>query len=124
MYDDGAMHRLPKETDLSFLLGKTVEQVCLGQFQTQVHLNAASISIEGKHALILAEENREIVWERSAFPADGISKLLGQTLSRVSVIEDGTIDLSFSSGDRLLVFDDSDQYESYQITCGSLTIIV
>jgi hypothetical protein len=27
MYDDGTMHGLPKTVDLTFLIGKTVEQV-------------------------------------------------------------------------------------------------
>jgi uncharacterized protein DUF6188 len=118
------MYGISKNTDLSFLLGKIVEQVCLGQFQTQVHLEDASIRIESKHTLAFADGAREIVWERTGFPSDGISKLLGQTLTGVSVVEDGVLELAFSLGDRLLVFDDSDQYESFHIVCGKLHMVV
>jgi hypothetical protein len=118
------MYGIPKTTDFGFLLGKVVEQVCLGQYQTQVHLDDASISIECKHALFVAEGLREIVWERDEFPSEGISHLLGQTLSEVAVEESGALELTFSQGDRLSLFDESEQYESFQITCGDRWIVV
>jgi hypothetical protein len=40
------VHGIPKTIDLNFLLGKTVEQVCLGQYQTQIRLDDGSIFIE------------------------------------------------------------------------------
>ena len=44
------MYGIPKSLLIfSFLLGKTVEQVCLGQYQTQIHLDDANVSIECKH---------------------------------------------------------------------------
>lgn len=89
--------------DLSFLLGQTVEQVCLGQHQTQLRTKDASILIECKHSLLIPEENREIVWERSVFPSDGISKLLSQAVSSASFIAERTLELSFASGIQLLV---------------------
>src|SRR5579863_1397804 len=118
------MHGIPKTTDFSFLLGKMVEQVCLGQYQTQVRLDNANISIECKHTLFVAEGSREMIWERDEFPSEGISKLLGQTLSRVAVEDSGALEFTFSSGDRLSLFDDSEQFESFQITCGGLEIVV
>jgi hypothetical protein len=118
------MYGLPTTTDLSFLVGKSVEQVCLGQYQTQVHLEHASISIECKHVLVTTDENRKILWERTGFPSHGISQLLGQTVLQALVIDEGILELSFSRGDRLLLFDDSDQYESFQINSGSQNIVV
>ena len=118
------MYGVPKTTDFSFLLGKTVEQVCLGQYQTQIHLDDANVSIECRHALFLAENSREVIWRRDEFPSEGISKLLGQTLSRVTVGDSGALELTFSQGDCLSLFDDSEQYESFQITCGDIWIVV
>ena len=117
------MYGIPKTIDFSFLLGKMVEQVCLGQYQTQIHLDDANISIECKHTLFIAEGLRKITWERDEFPSEGISKLLGQTLSRVAVEDSGALEFTFSKGDRLSLFDDSEQYESFQITCGDLFIV-
>jgi hypothetical protein len=118
------VYGIQKNADFSFLLGKTVEQVCLGQYQTQIHLDDANISIECKHTLFVAEGSREIIWERDEFPSEGISKLLGQSLSRVAVEDSGALEFTFSQGDRLSLFDDSEQYESFQITCGVLWIVV
>jgi len=109
--------------DLTFLLGQTVEQVCLGQYQTQVRLEDATLSIECKHSLVLPPGNNEIVWERSEFPSDGISKLLGQTVSSASFIGEKTLEVLFSPGIRLLVYGDEDQVESFQIACGDVWII-
>jgi len=50
--------------------------------------------------------------------------LLGQTVLQALVIDEGILELSFSRGDRLLLFDDSDQYESFQINSGSQNIVV
>jgi hypothetical protein len=116
------MHGIPKTTDFSFLLGKIVEQVCLGQYQTQIHLDDANISIECRHVLFVAEGSREIVWDE--FPSEGISKLLGQTLSGVTAGDSGALEFTFSAGDRLSLFDDSEQYESFQISCVDREIIV
>ena len=116
------MYGIPKTTDFSFLLGKMVEQVCLGQNQTQIHLDDANISIECRHVLFVAEGSREIVWDE--FPSEGISKLLGQTLSGVTIRDSGALEFTFSQGDRLSLFGDSKQYESFQINCGDREIIV
>jgi hypothetical protein len=118
------MYGISSTADFSFLVGKMVEQVCLGQYQTQIHLDDAYLSIEGKHTLLRAEDHTEITWERDRFPSDGVSQLLGQTLSEVSVNEGGPVEFRFSQGDRLLIFDDSPQYESFQIRCGNLWIVV
>lgn len=118
------MYGIPKTIDLSFLLGKMVQQVCLGRYETQIRLDDANISIECRHTLFVAQDSQEIVWERDKFPSEGISKLLGQTLSGVTVEDSGALELTFSQGDRLSLFDDSEQYESFQITCGDLWIVI
>ncbi|HVZ18816.1 MAG TPA: hypothetical protein VG897_16995 [Terriglobales bacterium] len=117
------MYGIPEATDLAFLLGKAVEQVCLGRFQTQVHLDDANISIECRHILYRVDSLKEVLWERDEFPSEGISVLLGQTLSAVTNGSNGALEFAFSNGDRLSLFDDSEQYESFQITCGDRHII-
>ena len=116
------MYGLTGTLDLSFLLGGTVIQVCLGQYQTQVRLEDAVILIECKHTLVTAEGTT--VWDRGAFPSEGLSRLLGQTVSQASVLDERTLELTFSAGDRLLLVDDSDQFESFQSTTESIYIVV
>ena len=116
------MYGIPKTTAFSFLLGKTVERVCLGQHQTHIYLDDANISIECRHVLFVAEGSREIAWDE--FPSEGISKLLGQTLSGVTIGDSGALELTFSQGDRLSLFDDSEQHESCAISCGDPEILV
>ena len=118
------MFGIRNASDFSFLLGKTVQLVCLGQYQTRIHLEDANISIECKHRLFIVEGSKEIVWERDEFPSEGISKLLGQTLSEVCLGANGALELTFSKGDRLSLFDDSQQYESFQVGYGDRPIVV
>lgn len=116
------MYGLTGTIDLSFLVGETVMQVCLGRYQTQVRMDDATIAIECKHTLVTADG--ETVWNRSAFPSEGLSRLLGQTVSKVSVLDERTLELTFSAGDRLSLVDDSDQYESFQIATDDKYIVV
>lgn len=118
------MHGLPKHTDLGFLIGKQVFHLCFGEYHTSIGFDHVAISMEGKHVYSIAEENRVVVWERGSPPNADLLRLLGKVVSEAAVIEVGTVELSFSQGDTLRLFDDSTQYESYQISSENRSIVV
>ncbi len=123
MLEFSEVHGLSTSTDLSFVVGKRVDHICYGLYTISIGLEDSAISVEGKHAYTAANE-RQTLWERGSPPSTDLLGLLGTEVVNASVIEDGTVELSFSRGDRLLLFDDSDQYESYQIQSGNHLIIV
>jgi hypothetical protein len=51
-------------------------------------------------------------------------KLVGATVTRARGVKDGTLTLEFDNGASLIVFDASDQFESYTITRPGETIVV
>jgi hypothetical protein len=70
---------------------------------------------------------REWVWK----PEPGASQIAAQTLTLLSATIDrfeghanGTLELVFSNGCRLTILDSNSEYESYDITRPSQTIIV
>lgn len=111
-------------SDFSFLIGHQVNQVCFGEYQTQIQLLPASISFECKHVLTISKDNRVIVTEGEAPPNTNLVCLLGSTLTAAQVVEEDVLQLIFSNGDRLTLFDDSPQFESFQIQCGDIFIVV
>jgi len=108
------MHGFSEDSDFNFLKGSTVEQVCLGQYDTQLHLNpGGSLRMEGSYVHRFGI--REIHQDRSSCGPNELHRLLGQTITGLSVLPPRSLTLSFSNGDELMLVDDSDQYESFLI---------
>jgi len=119
------MHGFSKSTSFSFLKGLTVEQVCLGQYQTWIHFDrSAGFSMEGQYVHDIPTENRQIVQARSSCGANELYRLLGQSVTDALVISDETLRIAFSNGDSLSLIDDTDQYESFVITSGQLSMVI
>ena len=120
------MYGLSKDTDLSFLNGREVEQVAIGVYQIHFGFDEdVRISVEGQFAYFDGQE--EWVWK----PEPGAARiaartvsLLGATIKTFDGKEDGTLSLAFSNGQRLTIVDNSKQYESYNITRPGQTIVV
>jgi len=118
------VYGLSKDTDLSFLSGQEVTQVAIGVFQVQFHFDKdAIISVEGEFQYF--SENSSSHWHQGTPEAAAPAlRLLGSSIQKVDGKEDGTLDLTFSNGDRLVVKDNSEQYESYTIAGGPRGTIV
>lgn len=119
------MHGFRDSSDFAFLRSLEVEQVCLGQYQTQIHFYPQGrISIEGQYVHGITSEGREIVQLRSSCGPNELYRLLGQSVTDVVVLCDTTLRLSFSNGDTLALIDDTDQYESFIISFNHLEMVV
>ena len=116
------MHGVPADLDLEPLVGSTVIQIGIGQFQVQLHFagsggtSTGSISIEAHWELhrpdgTLLDHSQEH-FERDCYR---IHVLLGMHVSAFSLASPRSFTLSFASGHCLTVFDDSPQYESFSI---------
>ena len=117
------MYGLDKGTDLAFLLGRTLIQVCVGLYQVILNFDGdVTISIEGRFEHEPPSETRH----RGGVPeaAKSLVDLLGKEIRGVEVGDGGTLQIWFSGGDLLSLLDSNATAESYQIQGPSEDIIV
>ena len=111
------MYGVPVDLDLGFLHGAVLVQVCLGQYQVQFHFHpVGSISVEGgwelRDAAGVVIDRRHDGPDRPPFQ---LHRLLGRRVAGSEVSAPAWFALRFEGGEVLRVFDDSPQYESFQI---------
>jgi hypothetical protein len=118
------MYGLKREVDLTFLRGREVVQLAIGMHQVIFNFDEdISISIEG--AFEYSSHASCSVWRPGApLIAAATVNLLTTRVEAVDGHEDGTLDLKFSNGDRLLIRDTSREYESFQISRRGGIIVV
>lgn len=100
------------------LRGGEVQQVCVGAFDLQFHLHpSGNISIWAKCELRDSDGAVADVWdgEKRSSKFCAFIDLLGATVADVSIDNSTTFRLRFADGRQLLLFDDSQQYESFSI---------
>jgi hypothetical protein len=118
------MYGIEPTADLSFLREKTLIQVCFGPYDLQLRFaeEDTSISIQSTvgygrpdgdflRRTIGKDEGRSSILEDPCPLLD----LLNQRVVGVSWTSDGTTSLEFENGSRLQIYDDSRQFESYNI---------
>jgi len=107
------VYGLPGDFDASPFVGRTLDLVSFSA--NTIHFNFdddVSITVEGTydHITPSGEAECEVPVEHSA-----LMQLVGESVLIAEASEDGTLDLLFSNKQRLIVYDNSDQYESYKI---------
>lgn len=123
--DNRNVHGFSADADFGFLRGLTVEQICLGQYQTQIHFNnGTSMSMEGRYVHQMPSGNRQVDQPPSSCGPNELFRLLGAAVISATVISPDTLRVHFSNGDILLLMDKTDLYESFQFRTGDLLIIV
>jgi hypothetical protein len=102
---------------LVYLKGAEVQQICIGKHDLQLRLHPDGvICIWSRCELVAADGTTADTWvdgnrsERFRF-----CDLLGGTISDVLVVDDKTLTLEFTDGRRLILFDTSDQHESFSV---------
>ena len=124
------MYGLPIDTDVSFLRGALLTQVCVGQNELILNLYPESpysqpVSIMfTAFARLVGPDVEELIAEESLQIAPALLQLLGSTVSSVSILPPGTLRLIWTSGHVLDVIDSEEHYESYTITNGNRVIVV
>jgi hypothetical protein len=118
------MYGLDPNIDLSFFKNRELIQVAIGLYQVIFAFDEdVTLSVEGKCEY--RSSNNSSVWTPGApTAAASFVALLGQTVTDLCRKNDSTLELTFSSGDRLAVFEVGKEYESYQITRPGETIVV
>jgi hypothetical protein len=108
------MHRIPKELDLSSVIGECTTQVRVGQFDLQFTFGPVNFVVESP--VHLFRNGKQVaLWEESMWPEPGFFDIMNSKVIRCEVIGDRLIVFEFENGLEMHLEDSSDQYESMQI---------
>jgi hypothetical protein len=109
--------------DLSFFVGATLTQVCLGENDLGLNFDHPFIRVMMQSDFGTRALDQEAMRHDLAL-GHLLRSFLLREVSSAAWAELGTLILTFVGGDQILVFDDSDQFESYTINHGEQTIVV
>jgi hypothetical protein len=112
------MYGLPKNFDLTTLKGRHLELICFAAYSVYLHFeNHLLITVVGAFRHIMAGE---VVGDPGRFPLSEsrLMRLLTHEVKEIQGQTDGTLHLTFSNGDTLVIFGDNGPYESYHIKHG------
>jgi len=128
------MHGVPADLDLTRFIGLDLNQICLGPFDLGFHFyrgaSSGTICVEGSWRLTDAKGNTIDESDGRVGDAPGnrsrgkwrLRDLLADTVQSGQVDPPRSFSLTFASGRRLTIFDDSDQYESFSIQPGAIYV--
>jgi hypothetical protein len=108
------MYRIPKELDLSPVVGEFTTQVRVGQFDMQFTFGDVNFSVTSPVDLFRAGQ-LVAHWEEGRWPEPGFFDIMNTDVTRCDVVNDRLIVIAFENGIEMHLVDNSDQYESMQI---------
>jgi hypothetical protein len=109
------MYRIPKDLDLSPIVGEFTTQICVGQFDLQFTFGSVGFMIESPVNIF---RNGKLVahWEEGKWPDPGFYDVMNAKVTRCDVVNDKLIVIAFENALEMHLEDNSDQYESMQIS--------
>ena len=109
------MYRIPKELDLSAVIGQVTTQLRVGQFDLQFTFGGVNFSVQSPVNLLQA--GKQVAhWEPGKWPEAGFFDVMNSEVARAEIVHDRLIVLGFANGVEMHLVDDSDHYECMQIT--------
>jgi hypothetical protein len=119
------MHGLPTDFDFNVLIGHLLELLCFSQNTISLNFSGdVMITIEGGFSYSRDPTNVPPKVLQVPVVESDVMALLGQTITKASGDERGTLTLEFGNGARFMCYDDSTQFESYHIVIGDKEIHV
>ncbi|MFT3685886.1 MAG: hypothetical protein QM783_13355 [Phycisphaerales bacterium] len=108
------MYRIPKDLDLSAVVGEFTTQVCVGQFDMQFSFGRVRFAVTSPIEL-LRGGNVVARWQEGTWPDAGFFDVMNSDVRRCEVVTDRLIVLEFENGLEMHLKDDSDMHECIQI---------
>lgn len=109
------MYRIPKEIDLSLVVGEFTTQIRVGQFDLQFTFGPVNFAIQSPVNLF-RDGNLVAHWEEGMWPEAGFYDIMNSEVKSCDIVNDRLIVFYFENGLAMHLEDNSDQYESMQIT--------
>ena len=108
------MYRIPKELDLSPVVGEFTTQIRVGQFDLQFTFGPVNFAVQSP--VNLYHDGKLLAhWEEGKWPAPGFYDIMNAEVTRCEVRNERLIVFDFDNGIEMHLEDNSDQYESMQI---------
>lgn len=109
------MYRIPKDLDLSPVVGETTTQLRVGRWDLQFTFGPVSFTVETP--VSLHHDGKQVArWEPGKWPDSGFLDILSTEVRRCEVASDRMIVIELANGLEIHLVDDSDHHESMQIT--------
>ena len=109
------MYRIPKELDLSPFVCQFTTQLRVGQFDLQFTFGDVNFAVES--SVNLFREGKLVAhWKQGKWPESGFYDIMNNEVRRCEVVNDRLIVFQFDNGIEMHLEDNSDQYESMQIS--------
>ncbi len=109
------MYRIPKELDLSKTVGEFTTQINVGKYDIQFDFGDVHFAVQSP-IKILKEGKLIATWEEGIWPESGFIEIFNLPVSSVQIPDDRTIIIKFENKLEMHLSDNSDQYESMQIS--------
>jgi hypothetical protein len=108
------MYRIPKELDLSPILGEFTTQIRVGQFDLQFTFGDVDFMICSP--VNLFRGNQVIAhWDVGRWPDAGFYEIMNAEITSCEVVNNRLIIIEFENKIQIHLVDNSDQYESMHI---------
>ena len=118
------MYKLPKGINLGFFEQQELTDIGIGKYAVILNFSSkVTLTIQSRFTSSAAEESPSGEGEMP-LSAKILLPFIGASIVETKGDEDGTLQLKFSNGESLFVYDDDPSYESYVITKDGETIIV
>lgn len=108
------MYRIPKELDLSPVVGEFTTQICVGQFDVQFSFGDVRFGVTSPVDLF-RDEKLIGHWEEGRWPDAAFYEIMNTEIKRCRIMTDRQILIEFANGIEMRLVDDSDQFECIQI---------
>ncbi len=118
------MYGLPKDIDLRFLEQNELQNISVGKYAVILNFEAEITMTIQSRFVCSVDERSKVVDEKLPSSASGMLALVGDRVIKADGCANGTLKLTFSSGEYLVVYDDDPNYESYVITRAGNTVVV
>ena len=109
------MYRILKDLDLTPVVGEFTTQLRVGQFDLQFTFGDAHFAVQSP--VTLFRDGKPLArWEEGKWPEPGFYEIMNAKVTRCEVMSDRLIVFQFENGVEMHLEDNSDQYESMQIS--------
>jgi hypothetical protein len=109
------MYRIPKELDLSPVIGEFTTQVRVGQFDLQFTFGRVNFAVQSP--VCLFRRGKQVArWEEGRWPEPAFFDIMNTEVTRCNIVGDRLILFEFANGLEMRLEDSSDHYESMQIS--------
>jgi len=118
------VYGLPPDLDLSFWSGTTLDQLCIGQNDVQLHFSQPVVSLSAQTSYRVTTSTGRTTYKSPPKGASQLVELLGLPVIRAFDSGEGTLRIEFGNAISVEFFDEDPNYECYQVQHDGRLIVV